>query len=169
MGGMPDWALAIFYWLHMLATIFAVGGLATLSLLVLPAARSILDLVTQAAFLEKVLRRLEMLGWFCLAALVVTGMFQLSANPNYGGYFSISNGWAQAILVKHLLVGAMVVVSMTQTWSVLPEIRRTLLKAQKTGDEGDLATLRKRETWLVRLNMALLVLILLMTALARVS
>jgi uncharacterized membrane protein len=147
---MPHWALVIIYWLHMLATIFLVGGLVTLSLLVLPAARSILDPVTQAVFLEKVLLRLEALGWFCLAVLVVTGMFQLSANPNYAGFFSISNRWAQAILVKHLFVGGMVAVSLTQAWGVLPEIRRALLRVQKTGDEGELATLRKRETcWCV--------------------
>ena len=96
-------------------------------------------------------------------------MFQLGANPNYAGFFSISNRWAQFILVKHLLVGGMVAVSMTQTWSVLPEIRRALLRAQKTSDEGELAALHKRESWLVRLNMTLSVLVLLMTALARAS
>jgi uncharacterized membrane protein len=167
MGGMPVSALVIFYWLHMLATIFAVGGLATLSLLVLPIARSVLDPVTQATFLEKIQRRLEVLGWFSLSVLVVTGMFQLSANPNYAGFFSISSLWAQAILVKHLLVGAMVAVSMTQTWGLLPEIRRALLRAQKTGETSELVALRRRETWLVRLNMALSILVLLMTAMAR--
>lgn len=166
---MPDWVLAIIYWLHMLATIFAVGGLATLSLLVLPAARSILDPISQAAFLEKVQRYLETLGWFCLAVLVTTGMFQLSASPNYAGFFSISNRWAQAILAKHLLVGGMVAVSMAQTWGVLPEIRRALLKAQKVGNSGELAALHRREAWLVRLNMILAVFVLLMTAFARAS
>ncbi len=37
------WALSLAYWLHMLATVAWIGGLVTLSLLVLPAARQSLD------------------------------------------------------------------------------------------------------------------------------
>ena len=72
-------------------------------------------------------------------------------------------------MIKHLLVGGMAAVSMAQTWGVLPEIRRALLKAQKTGDSKELAALHRREAWLVRLNMFLALLVLLATAFARAA
>ena len=34
----PGWALSVVYWLHMLATVIWIGGLAALTLLILPTA-----------------------------------------------------------------------------------------------------------------------------------
>ena len=39
----PVWALSIAYWLHMLATILWIGGLTALSIIVLPAAKKVLN------------------------------------------------------------------------------------------------------------------------------
>jgi len=45
------WALSLTYWLHMLATVAWIGGLASISIVVIPAARQALDLQTYASFL----------------------------------------------------------------------------------------------------------------------
>src|SRR5512135_546878 len=112
----PVEMLALFYWLHMLATVAWIGGLAALSLLVLPAARAALDLPAYAALLNGIQRRLEPVGWFSLALLTGTGLFQMSANPNYHGFLAITNRWAVAILLKHLVFGGMIAVSAYLTW-----------------------------------------------------
>ena len=52
------------------------------------------------------------------------GLFQMSVNPHYDGFLSISTQWSLAILTKHLLGIVMVVVSAIQTWEVIPAIRR---------------------------------------------
>ena len=62
----PIWALSIAYWFHMLATVFWIGGLAVLSLLILPAARKTLDAQSYAALLDEFRRRLDSLGWFSI-------------------------------------------------------------------------------------------------------
>ena len=163
----PGWVLAIFYWLHMMATILGVGGLSTLSLIVFPASRSIKDIALRVQFLGRVSKRIEVVGYFSIAILIFTGMFQLGANPNYDGFFAISNKWAQSILIKHVLVGGMVAVSIAQTWGILPEIQRALLRKLKTDNDEELLALQNREKWLVRLNMLLASCVLLMTAIAR--
>src|SRR5512136_1097243 len=99
---MPVWAFPLIYWLHLLATVVWIGSLVALALLVIPAARR-LDASAQAALLDGIQQRLESLGWFCLALLLATGMFQMSANRNYSGLFSTANPWSVAILAKHLL------------------------------------------------------------------
>jgi uncharacterized membrane protein len=166
---MPVWALTITFWLHLLATVTWIGSLAAISFLILPAARHSLDLDAQGALIDAIQRRLEPLAWFCLALLVVTGMFQLSTSPHYNGLLSTSNQWSIAILVKHIMVLVMIVVSALQTWEVLPSIQRAAIRAQKTGDPAQLRVLRQRERLLLRVNLLLSILILAATALARVS
>jgi hypothetical protein len=127
-----------------------------------------LKLVDQLSFIAAVQKRLEPLAWFCMGLLLVTGLFQLSASPHYDGFLNTSTQWSLAILIKHGLAIVMVVVSAIQTWEVLPNIHRTLLKKEKA-DEGDLAKLQKKELLILRLNLLISTLILAATAYARVS
>ena len=152
----------------MLATVLWLGSLASLSLLVLPALRKV-DVKSQGILLEAIQKRLDSLGWFCLALLLATGMFQMSANPNYEGFLAISGQWASSILIKHIFFGLMIVVSAAQTWWLLPNIQRAMLRQQKLGDEKEIASLRKREALLLNLNLILAILILGVTALARAA
>jgi uncharacterized membrane protein len=152
----------------MLATVTWVGSLVAISVLVLPAAKRTLTPAEQLAFLEAMQKRLEPLAWFSMGMLVVTGLFQLSANPHYDGFLSTSGQWSIAILVKHSLAVVMAVTSAIQTWEVLPRIRRALLRIEKAGPE-ELAALQRRETILLRSNLILAVLILAATAAARAS
>ena len=166
----PTWAIALVFWLHMLATVAWLGGLAAIAILVLPAARRVLKPADQLAFIEAMQRRLEPLAWFSLAILIVTGLFQLSVNPHYDGFLSTSGQWSLAILTKHILVILMIVVSAIQTWEVLPAIRRGLMRIEKgQADEAEVKRLQKRETLLLRLNIGLSILILATTAFARAS
>lgn len=169
MGTTPAWALALIYWLHMLATIVWIGGLAAVVLLILPAARNSLPAGDFAAFLEKVQRRLDPAGWLSLVVLLGTGMFQMSSSPNYEGFLAFDNRWAIAILVKHLFFIGMVAVSAYLTWGLLPALRRNALLRAKGGSSDKTGQLTQREIWLLRANFILGVIILGLTALARVS
>jgi len=153
----------------MLATVLWLGSLAAISLLVLPAARRSLDAKAQSELLAAIQKRLEPLGWFSIALLLVTGMFQMSANPNYEGFLAIRGQWASSILIKHIFFLGMIVVSAAQTWWLLPSMRRAMLRQQKSDDMGEVAVLQKRDALLLNLNLILAILILGMTALARAA
>jgi hypothetical protein len=101
-----------------------------------------------------------------MAVLVVTGLFQMSANEHYNGFFSISTQWSLAILAKHSIAVVLVVVSAIHTWEVLPAIQRTLLKKDKASPE-ELLKLERRETRLLRISLLLAAMILVATAVAR--
>lgn len=165
----PAWALALTYWLHLLATVSWVGSLAGVSFLVLPAMRRSLSPETQLVFLEAMQKRLEPIAWFSMSLLVMTGLFQMSINPHYDSFLSISTQWSLAILTKHLLGIGMVVISAIQTWEVIPAIRRAIVKSKKSQNADELEFLRRREILLLRMNFALSILILLATAFARAS
>ncbi|HVN15047.1 MAG TPA: CopD family protein [Anaerolineales bacterium] len=168
MPPIPVWVLSLFYWLHMLATVTWVGSLVAIAVLVLPVAQKTLPSVEQLAFIKGIQQRLEPVAWFSIGILVVTGLFQMSSNPHYNGFLATSNQWSLAILTKHVLVILMIVVSAIYTWDVLPTIRRELLRPEKI-DSARLAKLQKQETFLLRANIVLAVLILAATAVARAS
>jgi uncharacterized membrane protein len=170
----PGWALTAAYWLHMLATVVWIGGLAALALFVLPAAGKTLEAESYAHFLGDLQRRLDPLGWFSLVVLAGTGMFQMSANPNYQGFLAVESRWATAILLKHLLFLGMVMLSAYQTWFLLPQLRRIALRKARESEDGQITqgageASRQGELRLMRVNLALGVLILALTAAARAA
>lgn len=165
----PTWAVALTFWLHMLATVTWVGSLAAISLLILPAMQRALTPDIQLVFIEAMQKRLEPIAWFSISLLIVTGLFQMSVNPHYDGFLSISTQWSLAILAKHVLGIFMVVTSAIQTWEVIPAIRRAIIVSKKSRNTEELDSLRRREIRLLRINFGLAILILLATAFARAS
>jgi hypothetical protein len=97
---------------------------------------------------------------------VLTGLFQMSVDPHYDGFLSVSTQWSLAILSKHVLGIVMVVVSAIQTWEVIPAIRRAIVRSKKNQNAEELESLRRREILLLRVNFGLSILILLATSFA---
>jgi uncharacterized membrane protein len=167
----PPLALTFAYWLHMLATVVWIGGLTTMALLVIPAARKTLSHPEFGNLISRIQARLSQIGWFSLAVLTVTGMFQMSSHPSYEGFLTFSNAWALAILSKHLVIGLMIVVSAYITWGLLPALQRVALLqgAGKQVDDSTAESLKRREMRLLQINLALSFVVLALTALARTS
>jgi len=112
-------------------------------------------------------RRFTPLANLSLVALIATGMLQMSADENYGGFLKFNNTWAWAMLLKH---GAIVGMALIAGYSVLmlePERRRLqLLSAANRPDEAANHTLIQRRARLVGINLACGLLTLLFTAIA---
>lgn len=165
----PYWALSLVYWLHMLATVAWIGSLVALSILVLPAARHALEPSAYADLMARLRRRLNPLGWLSLLVLTATGLFQMSASPNYQGFLSFGNRWAVAILIKHLLFLGMVGVSAYLSWGLIPHLQRVAILQARDQSAPQAQSLARQEALLLRLNLLLSLLVLAFTALARAS
>lgn len=166
---MSTWFLVISYWLHMVATIVWVGGLALMALVVWPGARAVLGPGPQLAELVREWhRRFNPLAWISLAVLVATGLTQMSANKNYQGLLRITNPWAAAILAKHIAIGGMVLIGVYMNWTLQPELSRLAVLEAHGRPASELDRLRRREIFLTRLNLFCGLLVLAFTALARV-
>jgi uncharacterized membrane protein len=167
MPTIPDWALALTFWIHFLAAVTLVGSLVATSVVVLPAVKT-MDPLNQLNLIASIQKRMEPTAWFSLSLLIVTGLFQMSLNIHYNGFLSVSNQWTIALLVKHILVVTLIVVSAVQTWDVFPTIRRLLLRKDKASQD-EVVKLQNRAAWLLRANLILAILILGATAVMRAA
>jgi len=167
MPTIPDWALALTFWIHFLAAVTLVGSLVATSVVVLPAVKTT-DPLNQLNLIASIQKRMEPAAWFSLSLLIVTGLFQMSLNIHYNGFLSVSNQWTIALLVKHILVITLIVVSAVQTWDVFPTIRRLLLRKDKASQD-EVVKLQNRAAWLLRANLILAILILGATAVMRAA
>ena len=165
----PDWALTLSYWFHMLATVAWIGGLAAIALLILPASNHLNDPEKQAILLENAQRRLDPVAWFSLVLLIGTGLVQMSASPQYDGFLSFTNQWAIAILFKHIVFLGMILISAYTTWFLLPELNRAMIRYSLQQETTELPPLQRRSQMLLRLNLILGLIVLALTALARAS
>ena len=80
---MPTWILALSFWLHMVATVIWVGGLALMALVVWPGARAALGPGPELAeLIRQVQRRFNPWAWTSLAVLILL----------IGGFILVSTG-----------------------------------------------------------------------------
>lgn len=162
---MTFWILAISYWIHLLATVVWLGGLALLALVAWPALRQETLAANQWLTLQK-----RFLPWAngSLVLLLITGFVQMTNDPNYNGFMVIDSLWTGAILVKHIAFGGMVLIGGYMQGSLYPAMERisTLLESKPRLAEAERETLQQKEIRLLRLNLACAGVVLLFTAVA---
>jgi uncharacterized membrane protein len=158
--------LAISYFFHLIATVVWIGGLVIMVLLVLPAARRVLsEQPTLYALLSRLRRRFVPLANLSLAVLVVTGLIQMSGDPNYDGLLTFENDWSRVMLLKHLAIIGMFALMVFGQLALAPALDRALLMLEKgKGDAAVLVKLHRDETRLTWINVGLSMLVLLFTA-----
>lgn len=144
-------ALALFYWIHLLATIAWLGGLLALTWV---------SLTQPSEFMESVERTLRPVGLAAAAALLVTGMIQMGANDSYLGFLRIDNIWSAAMLAKHVLFAGMLILTAYAQWQVSPSLERLKL----LNDQSAIDQQRHQLKYLVYINLGLGIAILLLTA-----
>jgi uncharacterized membrane protein len=160
--------LALSLFIHILATVIWIGGLLITLLLVYPEVRRVLeDKPELYRLLSRLRQRFYPISNLCVVALGVTGLFQMTADPNYDGFLTFDNTWSRVMLVKHLLIIGMIVAGLLLQYAVSPRLERTSLLLQKQkGSAEEWQRLRRRETQLTILNSALGVAVLACSALA---
>lgn len=154
----------------MAATVVWIGGLFFQAAILAPVLTKVSASDNDARFLEAVRRRFDPLAWLSLSVLIVTGLSQMSANPNYSGLLAVDNLWSVAILLKHLAIGLMLSVAAYQTWILQPQLSRNMLaRAAKAETGPETARLNARQARTYRLNLILGVIVLGLTAVARTA
>lgn len=162
---MNFWLLTLSYWIHLLATVLWLGGLALMGLVAWPALQQQTLAANHWFDLQK-----RFTPWTngSLVILLVTGFVQMTNDPNYGGFLTVDTIWAQAILVKHIAVGAMILIGAYIQWRLHPQMERIGLLAAKRpalAAEEQAAVLRQ-ENRLLRLNLLCAAAVLFFTAVA---
>jgi uncharacterized membrane protein len=163
---MPTPILALIYWLHLTATVIWLGGLASLTLVVWPGLiRRPRDEAHQV-LLDAIERRFWPLANVSLVLLIVTGTLQMGDDPHYAGFLKVGSPWTIGLLVKHVVIAAIVIVSMALQGSVRPELERIDLLVRRGDGQASRkqAALRRRVNQLTVLSFGLGILVLMATA-----
>ncbi len=158
--------LAVSLFFHLMSTVIWIGGLVILSILVFPEARRVLEnQPVLYRLLSRLRKRFTPLSNLALAVLIVTGLTQMSLDPNYNGILQFTNTWSVVMLLKHLTIIGMVVCGLILQYAVAPALERTSLLVERgKGDPEEWARLRRREVRLTWVNVILGVLVLAFSA-----
>ncbi|MDE2859187.1 MAG: CopD family protein [Chloroflexota bacterium] len=162
---MSQAALAISLFFHILATVVWIGGLLLITFLVIPQVNNALE--GEAALHQILLRirgRFAQVSNLALVVLIVTGLLQMTADPNYDGLLRLDNPWSRVLLLKHLLIAVMALLGLALQLSVAPALERVSLLLQHGKDgHSEWRRLRRKERRL-SLIIALLALLILATS-----
>lgn len=153
----------------MVTTIVWLGGLATISLWIVPTMQYSLSAKDYADWFTRLNQRLNPIGWLSIGLLSASGLVQMVANPNYAGLFSIANNWALALLLKHLAFFGMIAISAYITWGLGPELQHAAILRVKDGKSENGEQLLVKLQRLIGINLLLGIVTLAFTALARIS
>lgn len=149
--------LAVSLFFHLSATVVWVGGLVITAALVWPELRRGLeDHPALYRLLDRLRKRFAVWSNLSLAVLIVTGLTQMSLDPNYDGLMQFDNEWSRVLLVKHLVIVVMVASGITLQYGIAPALERaTLLAEHGRNDPAEWQKLRRREIRLTWLNVLL--------------
>lgn len=157
--------MILLVWIHLVAAVVWIGGMAFLSLVLAPALTREPLAAHRAVLFQVVGRRFRVLVWVSVAVLLVSGMMLLSGRvPS----LLVPEGWPLAAQLKVLLVVALLTLTALHDFWLGPLVARLRRKhpAELTQIEGILSDL---SPWVPRLSLLLaLTIVLLGTALARV-
>lgn len=166
----PAWALSLSFWLHMLATVSWVGGQTVISLLIIPIGRKVLSGKDFSNLIATINKRMRSIAWISFTILIGTGLIQISADQDHEGFLSLQTNWGIAILIKLLIFSGILALTAYQTFSLSPIIERSaLLQSRGKNLPVPIETLHKRESTTMWINLSLSLLVLLLTAIARIS
>jgi uncharacterized membrane protein len=102
---MPQFLIVSSLWLHALATVVFIGHYVLLSLVYVPALAG-----EDGAGLARISRRSRPWLYTALVIFIVTGIYLMVVDPNYLGLGGFGNTWGVVMLIKHVLVGVMIVI-----------------------------------------------------------
>ena len=111
---MPQLAIfTVVKFLHDLFTAMWIGGLITLGLTVLPAAREAFGAGPQTKKLMEIIqKRHSILVYVSILGLIITGFLQARQSPDFQGLLSFGNAYSAALAIKHIIVLVMVFVAL---------------------------------------------------------
>lgn len=146
-------ALSLFF--HLTATAIWIGGLLITMLLVWPAARhSLQEVQPLYSLLRSLRKRFYPISNLSLFVLILTGLFQMTADPNYEGFLRFDNPWSVIMLVKHVVIVFMALAGLALQYGTAPALERTSLLIERGKDDGTMTqqweSLRRHEvilTW----------------------
>lgn len=144
-------------YLHVLAAVVWVGGMLFLALVAVPVLRGLPDR-ERAELVSRLGERFRPVGWMCIGLLAITGVLNLAYRGVSWESAVTGRLWqspfGQVLAWKLLLVAGMVALSAWHDFVLGPRSAR-LARAGGPADEVARVRLRRRASWVGRVNAVL--------------
>lgn len=152
-------------WLHLGMAVIWIGGI-HYHMVILGATAKELQPDARGTLTLGTFKRFTRIVWASIFILVITGFFKAIYLRAFSGFFFTTYGWFFGI--KLLLALAMIVVAIVFTFVFGPKLT-SLLESKSQESQAELATLQKKMSMLVRVNLLFGFLILLSVVLLAVN
>ena len=135
---------------HVVAAIVWLGGMIFFALIA-PILRGIEDEAFRASLFDSLGRRFRLVGWICIATLVVTGVGQLQLRGWWGsGFWGVPGFWSTSLGTA--LAGKLGLVSVMLAVQSIHDYWLGHAAGRATPGSDEARVLRARAAWLARLN-----------------
>jgi|TARA_B100000315_G_scaffold245195_1_gene270796 uncharacterized membrane protein len=111
----------IVLWVHILAACTWIGGMISMTLVIVPVNRSIQDFVLRNKIIKNVAFRFKYLGWGSIIILILTGIFNSLHTINSLNDF-IQTSYGKTLLLKTIFVLVMILLSVIHDFYLGPKI-----------------------------------------------
>ena len=148
-------------WLHLVATVVWIGGMATNILNLLPSMRETLEPPVMGKLMGAVMKRFRKMIYFSIATLVVTGVVINLFHESSQEIMPMENLWNLVILIKLVVTTVLIFIAVYAFESLAPKMGKLAAK----GPSPELARLQKFQIKLAVTGFMLGLLILLLTGL----
>lgn len=146
--------------IHVIGAVIWVGGMLFLALVIAPATRS-LPPRERAPLFSVIGRRFRIVGWVCIGLLLVTGVINVAARGI--GWEAITSGQLAESEFGRILAAKLIIVAAMLTLSAAHDFVLGPASSAGWSDPGAMqraAILRRRASWIARVNAVLALLVL---------
>ena len=155
------WILVLSHFIHVMGTIIWIGGILMTLLVILPGAKTALESQPMVGKLMKeVAKRFTPLANISILLIIITGIIIFYYDKNYTSLLDLENRWIVVIALKHLFVVIMIIIHFYRGLILNPKIERISSQPNET----QTSRLKKISLDLVKINFALGIIVLLLTA-----
>ncbi len=150
--------LGIVNWIHLLATVFWIGGMLVNLFVVIPSAQKTLEPAMVGKFVGTIMNRYRPLTIISMIVLLFSGIPMTILDPNYVP-LNFTGQWAIVILIKHIVVGILVALTLYAFFVMAPKVEAKAVE----GPSPELAGLQKRQLRITQIGAVLGIIVLLLT------
>ena len=158
---MTVWILALSHFIHVIGTVVWIGGILMTLLVILPGSKSAFESPPIVGKLMKeVAKRFTPLANASILMLIATGIIIFYSDKNYTSFLDLKNPWNVVIAFKHFFVATMIIIHFYRGLVLNPKIEKFFSQP----NEKQSSRLKKISLDLVKVNFALGIMVLLLTA-----
>ena len=157
------WILVLSHFIHVIGTVIWIGGILMTLFVILPGSKTALESPAVAGKLMKeIAKRFTPIANISIILIIVTGIIMYFYDKNYSYFSDLENRWNMVIALKHVFFAIMVIIHFYRGLILNPKIERF----SSQPNEKQTSKLKKISLDLVKINFALGIIVLLLTAIS---